>query len=239
MDRIGPTLRPRGQHQGFQRWHRLLFSHWTVPESVLRPLVPASLSLDTFDGRCFVGVVAFTMQNIRPWRWAPTIPGGTEFGEINLRTYVHLDGAEPGVFFFSLDAAHRLIVIAARSFWGLPYFYSDVRVRDSDPEISFTSTRKAAHVEFAAHAHVGSRLAVAAPDSLEFFLCERYQFYVEMRGRLCRARVHHEPYLLHSVERSQVDTTLLAAAGLPTGGERTRDLFSPGVDVDVFALENV
>lgn len=174
MDRLAPTRRPRARAQGFQRWHRLLFSHWVVPESVLRPLVPARLSLDTFEGRCFVGVVAFTMQHVKPWLWAPVIPGGA-FGEINLRTYAQIGAAEP----------------------------------PSDP------------------------------DSLEFFLSERYQFYAEIGGRLRRARVHHEPYLLHDVQRAEVDDGLLRAAGLPTDGVRTRDLFSPGVDVDIYPLEDV
>lgn len=239
MDRVTPTRKPHREPQGFQRWHRLLFSHWTVPESVLRPLVPARLSLDTFEGQCYVGVVCFTMQNVKPWRRGPILLGGANFGEINLRTYVHLDGEEPGVHFFSLDAAHRLLVIAARAFWGLPYFSANVRVVDSRDEIKFKCKRRASALSFSAEAHVGAPLAAATPDSLEFFLCERYQFYAEIRGRLHRARVHHEPYPLYEVSRSLVDATLLSAAGLPTNGERTRDLFSPGVDVDVYALERV
>jgi uncharacterized protein YqjF (DUF2071 family) len=129
MDRAAPTHRPPGRAQGFQRWHRLLFTHWEVPETVLRPLVPSRLTLDMFDGRCYVGVVAFTMQNVRPTLWAPSIPSATEFGEINLRTYVHVDGTEPGVFFFSLDAGSRLVVWTARKFWGLPYHHADISIQ--------------------------------------------------------------------------------------------------------------
>jgi uncharacterized protein YqjF (DUF2071 family) len=239
MDRLAPTRRPSRQPQGFQRWHRLLFSHWTVPEAALRPLVPERLTLDTHRGHCYVGVVSFSMQNVKPWRRGPILPGGASFGEINLRTYVHLDGEEPGVFFFSLDAAHRLVVIAARAFWGLPYRHADVEVLDSDNEISFSAQRLGTDVEFAANARIGAPLATATPDSLEFFLCERYQFYAEIRGRLHRARVHHEPYPLHAVTQSYVDDTLLSAAGLPTNGTRTADLFSPGVDVDVYSIERV
>jgi uncharacterized protein YqjF (DUF2071 family) len=217
----------------------LLFAHWTVPAEVLRPLVPAQLALDTFGGRCFVGVVAFTMQQVRPWLWAPSIPGAREFGEINLRTYVHHDGEEPGVYFFSLDAASRLVVTVARAFWGLPYFHADVRAVDEGAHIRFAAERSSAPVSFEATAHIGSPLPRPGPESLEFFLCERYQFYAELRGQLHRARVHHAPYAVHATERSFVSDTLLTAAGLPTNGERLPDLFSPGVDVDVFALERV
>jgi uncharacterized protein YqjF (DUF2071 family) len=238
MNRVAPTLRPPGAARGFQRWHRLLFSHWEVPASVLRPLVPARLTLDSFEGRCFVGVVAFSMQNVRPWRWAPSIPTATTFGEINLRTYVHLDGAEPGVFFFSLDAASRLVVWGARTFWGLPYFHAQIAIDDAGPDIRYRARRGTA-LEFSAAARIGAPLPAAGGDSLEFFLCERYQFYSEHRGRLSRARVHHAPYALYSTERSTVTPTLLDAAGLPIEGTRTADLFSPGVDADIFAIQEV
>lgn len=237
MDRITPTSRPDRRAQGFQRWHRLLFSHWEVPEAALRALVPERLALDAFDGRFFVGVVSFTMQNVRPLRWAPSIPTATNFGEINLRTYVHVGDSEPGVYFFSLDAASALVVWAARSFWGLPYYRSNITIDDSQPDVSYQCQR--GPLTFAAEARVGAALPAAAHDSLEYFLCERYQFYAEHRGRLMRARVHHAPYLLHRVEHSSVQSSLLTAAGLPVTGQRTADLFSPGVDVDVFSLEHI
>lgn len=38
-----------------------------------------------------------------------------------VRTYVHHDGRNPGVWFFSLDVANRLAVWIARTFWHLLY----------------------------------------------------------------------------------------------------------------------
>jgi uncharacterized protein YqjF (DUF2071 family) len=34
----------------FMRWHDLLFIHWPVDAHLLRPLMPKSLELETFDG---------------------------------------------------------------------------------------------------------------------------------------------------------------------------------------------
>lgn len=237
MDRVSPTLRPAGPPQGFQRWHRLLFSHWEVPEAALRALVPSSLALDGFDGRFFVGVVAFTMQNVRPVRWAPSIPGATEFGEINVRTYVHHRGEEPGVYFFSLDAASSLVVWAARSFWGLPYHRAAISIEDTGAQISYRCARGA--LSFTADARIGAALPSSSEGSLEHYLCERYQFYASHRGRLRRARVHHAPYPLQRVEHARIDGSLVEAAGLPSDGARLPDLFSPGVDVEVFGLSDV
>src|SRR3954466_998177 len=135
MDRISPRRRPPRRPLGLQRWHHLLLSHWEVPEPALRPLVPRRLSLDAFEGRLFVGVIAFTMQRVRPLRWAPPVPTAREFHEINVRTYVHLDGEEPGIYFFSLDAGSSLAVAAAR--WGLrmPYFRSAFEHQDDGRQV--------------------------------------------------------------------------------------------------------
>ena len=75
--------------------------------------------------------------------------------------------------------------------------------------------------------------------SLEFFLAERYQFYARTKsGGLKRARVHHPPYPLHAVTRGEVTPAFLQPLGLQPGA-RTPDYFSPGVDVEVFSLEDV
>ena len=42
-----------------QSWHDLLFAHWPIATSVLRPLVPAELQLDAFDGLGWLAVVPF------------------------------------------------------------------------------------------------------------------------------------------------------------------------------------
>lgn len=240
MDRLAPTRRPERRAQGSQRWHELLFVHWEVPEAVLRPHVHARLALDHFEGRCFLGLVAFTMQAVRPYRWLPSFPTAREFGEINLRTYVHLDGQEPGVWFLSLDAASSLAVLAARALWRLPYFRSDLRVEARADQHRFSSRRlwpRPAAEPWSVSFDVGAPLEPAEPDSLEFFLTERYQFYAPASGgALLRARVHHAPYVLHHASAPDVPEALVQAAGLSIG-PRTRDYWSPGVDVEVFALE--
>ena len=84
-------------------WRSLLFLHWPLPPDAVRPLLPAEMTLDTFDGSAWVGLVPFTMTGVK-FRWLGSIPSMRRFHECNVRTYVHRDG-EPGVWFFSLDAA--------------------------------------------------------------------------------------------------------------------------------------
>lgn len=80
-----------------QIWSNLLFAHYPIKFEVLRKLVPEALHLDSYNGMCWIGVVPFRMSGIR-LRGLPSIPGTDQFPELNVRTYVTLDG-KPGVYF--------------------------------------------------------------------------------------------------------------------------------------------
>jgi uncharacterized protein YqjF (DUF2071 family) len=84
-----------------QWWGKLLFMHWPVAPSAIRPLVPPHLSIDTYEGQAWLGVVPFTMWGVRPYI-TPPVPGLSSFHELNVRTYVHHEGV-PGVLFLSMD----------------------------------------------------------------------------------------------------------------------------------------
>jgi uncharacterized protein YqjF (DUF2071 family) len=139
-NRLAARQRPMGSPIGYHRWHDLLFIHWRVPPSVLRPVVPAALEIDTWDGDAWLGVVAFDMTGVRPW-WAPSVPGISAFHETNLRTYVHVGGQGPGVYFISLDAASSLAVRIARWRWNLAYYRARMTIRRDGQRIRYTSRR--------------------------------------------------------------------------------------------------
>jgi uncharacterized protein YqjF (DUF2071 family) len=116
-----------------QHWGKLLFMHWAIDPEFLRPLIPSQLSIDTFDGKAWIGVVPFTMWGIRA-SFLPPIPGTSAFHELNVRTYVHFKGV-PGVWFFSLDAASSLAVWGARTFYHLPYFNAEMSLAQQESSI--------------------------------------------------------------------------------------------------------
>ena len=66
-------------------WSELLFAHWPADPLVLAPLLTAGLSLDTRDGKAWIGVVPFLMSNIAP-RLCPPFPKLNRFLELNVRT---------------------------------------------------------------------------------------------------------------------------------------------------------
>ena len=254
IDRIAPTRRPLGRPAGYQRWRQLAFVHWRVPIAALSRLVPPGLAIDTFDGEAFIGIVPFTMRGVRP-RWAPAISAISDFHETNVRTYVHRDGADPGVWFFSLDAANRLAVALARTFWHLPYHHARMTLVERDGELHYASERRRAERRAAerrtAHRRADGPMfqatcrplgapAPATPGTLEHFLAERYFLYAQAdAGELRRGQVHHAPYPLQPAELTSWDESLLAAAGIARPTAPPLVHFASGVDVEVFALTRV
>ncbi len=243
IDRISPTLRPRGRPVQYQRWQTLLFLHWRVPVSVLRPLIPPSLEIDTFEGVAFVGLVPFTMRGVRPV-WSPPVPGVSNFHETNVRTYVHFQGRDPGVWFFSLDAASRLAVWIARTFWRLPYHFSRMSLKHQpEGRIRYQMERiRPGPVPASASFHYrpAGTPSAASPGSLEHFLAERYVLYTEgAPSRLLMGRVHHAHYPFQAAEVFEWNETLLSAAGIGRPEHPPLAHFAAAVDVEIFPLQRL
>ncbi|MEO5885091.1 MAG: DUF2071 domain-containing protein, partial [Candidatus Limnocylindrales bacterium] len=76
------------------RWTDLLFAHWPMDPTVLQPRIPDGLDLDLYNGRAWLGIVPFRMEDVAP-RGVPPIPRLSVFPELNVRTYVTQDGV-PG-----------------------------------------------------------------------------------------------------------------------------------------------
>ncbi len=225
---------------GHHEWRSLLFVHWEVDVALVRRLVPPELEIDTFVGKTFVGLVPFTMQAIRPLRALPPIPGVSAFHETNVRVYVRHRGGEPGIYFFSLDAASSLAVRAARRFFHLPYFRAEMQLDRDGDHVTYRSRRlwpEPTPATLDLEYDIGAALPASQEGTLQFFLAERYLLYTRNgRGELRSGRVRHTPYPLHSATIRRLDESLIAAAGIVNRGARTVVLYSPGVDVDVGAL---
>jgi uncharacterized protein YqjF (DUF2071 family) len=135
VDRLSVRTRPPGWPIMYQSWGKLLFVHWPVPAELLRPLIPDPLVIDTFNASAWLGITPFTMWGVRPV-FLPPIPIVSQSHELNVRTYVHLDGV-PGIWFFSLDASNPIAVLGARLTFYLPYFNARMSLEQRDRTIYF------------------------------------------------------------------------------------------------------
>lgn len=108
----------------YQEWNDALFLHYKVPYTLLKSLLPKNLKIDTFNGEAYISIVPFTMQNIRP-RLLPAVGFVSDFHEINVRTYIDMDGRK-GVYFLNIEAEKLLSAFFARRLSGLPYEKSHI-----------------------------------------------------------------------------------------------------------------
>ena len=106
--RLAQTQRPAGLPVMQQRWAGLGFFHWEIDPEIIAARLPAGLHVDTFGGKAYLGIVPFCMERIRPVG-LPPLPWLSWFHELNLRTYVHDDAGNPGVWCFSLDCNSPLL----------------------------------------------------------------------------------------------------------------------------------
>lgn len=228
----------------YQRWETLLFLHWAVPPSTVQATLPPGLTVDTFDGRAWLGVVPFRMAAVRP-RFLPPVPGLSWFWELNVRTYVRDRQGRAGVWFYSLDCDQPLACAMARRFFHLNY--RDARMaceRRAGGGFDYRSRCLDAPCSARLQWSVGpGPVAVATPGSLRHFLVERYRLfaYDGAGGRLLTGEVAHEPYRIASAEVGGFEVEgLFRSNGLavPTGGP-VDAVVSDGVRVRVFSVKSM
>ncbi|GAA3386250.1 YqjF family protein [Cryptosporangium minutisporangium] len=212
-----------------QWWRDLAFLHWPVDPAVVAPLLPAGTRPDTLDGVTYVGLIGFRMDRVG---LGVGVPYFGQFAETNVRLYSVDAAGRRGVVFRSLDAARLLPVVIGRAVFGLNYVWSRMRVtRAPDGSYTYASVRR--------WPDAGPRNAFtvvpgdpAPADPLNEFLTARWGLHTTHRGRTYYLPNEHPVWPLQSATLTDLDETLLAAAGLPTpDGPPPSVLFSPGVPV--------
>jgi uncharacterized protein YqjF (DUF2071 family) len=215
------------------RWTDLLFAHWPMDPATLRALVPAPIELDTFDGRAWLGIVPFRMEDVAP-RGLPAVPGLSAFPELNVRTYVRHAGS-PGVWFLSLDAASWPTVVGARRWFHLPYVHAAMSIERAGESIVYRSTRTDAHAPaatMAARYRPTGPVEPAVPGSFEDWSTARWRlFALDGAGQVMRSEIRHPRWPLQPAEADLDVADLLAAHGLDLPVEPAHVRFSRRVDV--------
>lgn len=211
---------PDAKWASYQVWSSLFFAHWPLPVAMLRPLVPAGLEIDTFDGDAYVSIVAMEMTKCSI-RGLGTVPGESSFPEINLRTYVK-HGGKAGVFFIRCDADALFSDLAARLVFHLPYTPAAMsRSTQADGSTMFRSKRSLPPIPDATYVATFKPLGPASipvPGSRTAFLRNRdYAFAQRPDGGLNLLTLVHDPWLVQHVDPASTRVlvnTLLTAAGL-------------------------
>jgi uncharacterized protein YqjF (DUF2071 family) len=224
-----------------QQWSELAYFHWSYEPEVVQRLLPPAVTVDTFGGKAWVGLIPFEMRRVRLGS-TPALPWLGSFIEINVRTYVTDGRGRRAVWFFSLDVPRSLVVAVARSVFALPYCWARATHGQEGGVHRYQMTRRWPRPS-SPHANmrfrVGDPMEPGEVGKLDHFLSARWALLTERRGQPRYGRVHHPPWPLHRVDQVEIDQTVLQAAGLhaPTGAPHAR--YSPGVEVKVAWLEKV
>lgn len=216
-----PWPLPSGPWVMQQTWQDLLFAHWPVPPEELRPLIPEGLNLDIFEGKAWVGITPFKMRDVR-FRLLPPIPTATNFYEVNVRTYVHLNGRH-GIYFFSLDASSTLSVMGARFGAFLPYFRANISVEENNDGFDYKSKRTGSK-KVPADLHVKYKPVSPAFESkkgsLEEWLIERYCLFQPLsKNKIIEIDIHHLKWPLHKAEAQIIENTIALPEDIKLTGE--------------------
>lgn len=211
----------------YQEWNNAVFLHWKVPAEVIRPLIPRTTELDTFQGEAWVSLVAFTMEKLRV-SYLPAVPGISNFHEINLRTYITRDN-KPGVYFLSIEAQKLLAVFLAKNISGLPYKKSLIKRSSNGMANTYSSINsvKGFSLESTFETNEGEYERTA----LDKWLVERYCLYLDRNDKLFRYDIHHLQWEIKKIELKHLK--LQYKAGDLVLKEKQPDFshFSPGVRV--------
>lgn len=203
-------------------WHDLLFMHWPVDAEQLRRHLPDSLTLDTFEGDAWIGVVPFRMSDVS-LTGVPALPRLSKFPELNVRTYVVGPDGQSGVWFYSLDATNPIAVRGARWLYCLNYVDAKMSCCSDDPNdegawIRYHSSRTH-RGQPAAKLRVDYRPVGAAfeakPGTLDDWLTSRYSlFSASKSGKLFRGDITHAPWQLRAAEAVTHENTMTGAIGV-------------------------
>jgi uncharacterized protein len=227
-----------------QTWRSLLLLHWEWDAFDIQRRLPEGLFVDTHEGKAYVGISPFFLENLRPIL-VPALPGISHFLELNVRTYAFDRSGRPGVWFFSLDCNQWLAVQAARRVFHLPYQWAEMQADESSGKVEFTSRRKntdAANTTTFSFAPADQRVNMASPRSLEFFLAERYLLFsrAQRTGKLYSARVHHAPHPLVNVTLEKWDQHMLELNDLVTAARPPdHQMLSLQVDTTIYSIEEI
>ena len=215
----------------YQGWENVLFLSWPIPVERIRPLVPSKMEIDTYEGQAWLSLLPMRMVDLH-LRDLPPFPGTSTFPEINLRTYVRVKD-QPGIFFFSIDAAAHLGAWTARHLFHLPYLYATMKLRRQANGFHIKSHRAASEIapaaDFVASYQPTGETFLPEPGSLEHFLVERYTLFSESPlGILYQGDSYHPLWELQPVEVKIKTNTILQAAGIELPNTDPLSHYSPG-----------
>lgn len=226
-----PFELPAGQWKYYQEWNNVLFFHFEVPFDMLRKCVPEKFTIDTFNGKYYVSLVAFTMQKIRP-KFFPSLSFISDFHEINLRTYINNDNKK-GVYFLNIEAEKPVSAFIAKLLSGLPY--EKANIKRTAKKYSSTNSKKG----FQLDTEFEIQQTVEYKTELDKWLTERYCLYFDKDNKFYRYDIHHKEWQIKPIDVKQLTIHYKTGHLSLSGKLPTLTHYSDGVKVIAWRRQKV
>ncbi|NBL64787.1 DUF2071 domain-containing protein [Flavobacterium sp. NST-5] len=178
---------PQSPWRFYQEWNDAIFLHWEVELEALQKFVPKELEIDLFEGKAWVSVVAFAMEEIRP-RFLPAFGAVSNFFEINIRTYVKRKN-KTGVYFLSMEGGKDISCRVAKFISELPYRFSKIERTMEYYRSSNKVFKDRLDIKF----KVGETVE---KTPLDIWLTERYALFQDAGNYINEYEIHHQEWPL-------------------------------------------
>lgn len=218
-----PWTMPTGNWQYYQEWNDALFLHFEVDQQILKKHVPEKLNIDHFEGKYYVSIVAFKMQNIRP-RHLPSLEFISDFYEINVRTYIDNDHKK-GVYFINIEAEKSLSAFIAKALSGLPYGKSKIKRKQTGYSNFNVQKQLDLETDFEVLHHVSNK------TGFDKWLTERYCLYLDNNERILRYDIHHKEWDLREIKLQSFNLNYSFDQLILSHDNLKKCHYSPGVKV--------
>ena len=193
--------------------------NYEVPETLLKPLVPAGVELDRWNGTLYVSVVGFLFRDTRVL--GVPVPGHRTFEEVNLRFYVRrvvADESRRGVVFVRELVPRSAIALVARLMYNEPYRALPMRhallVHRQNGEIEREYAWRASQEWTRLIARTVGASRTLESDTEEEFITEHYWGYTRQRdGGTIEYRVAHPRWNVWTAADARLDGDLTEVYG--------------------------
>lgn len=188
-------------------WRNVVLANYRVPPELLAPHVPPGVILDTPDAAPdlhLVSLVAFTFARTRVH--GIPVPGGEEFGEVNVRFYTRCGPMRAATFVREFVPA-PLVAFGARALYRQPYSLAriDHRMERAGDTVSARTTFRRGEVSGEIEVVAEAASAIPAAGSEEHFLKEHYWgFDRGWSGATYRYRVDHPVWRTFPVRDARI-----------------------------------
>jgi len=216
-----------------QQWRHVSFIHWPVAASAVAAKLPDGLTPDLFDGEAWISITPFAVCGERALG-LPAMPRLSNYGELNLRTYVVGPDGRDGLWFLSLDVSNPVTAAAARAALGVPYRLSHVDVAAENGTLRYRGRRvRHSQTQFAIDVVVGD--AIERQSSLDTWLTGRWRAWTSIAGRLAYVPVRHQPWPLRRATLRRCEQTVTTAHHVPDPPSHPLVQYASSVEADLSA----